>query len=175
MRRLFERSSSKLGSTSCSKSDVFVRVLPPSCLLVPQRAIYAGDEPFIESWRKAMGYLVREDRNSGYSQLWMKLQAMSWNKPELRAHLVEVNEGWRAILREAFTKALERYGVDTTLYPVEGIVALTMTFNQGFQLEQTGGIETGHDAILKMIDEQLVRWEKAASESDTPKDGKNER
>ena len=91
---------------------------------------------------------------------------MSWNKPEMREHLAEINEGWREILYDAFGKALEHYGIDTERYPVEAVVALVLTFNEGFQLEQTGGIETGHDALLKMIDDQLVRWEEAANARD---------
>ena len=131
-----------------------------------QRAMYDGDEPFIEKWRRAMSYLTGRDKDSGYAKLWMELQAMSWNKPEMREHLAEINEGWREILYDAFGKALEHYGIDTERYPVEAVVALVLTFNEGFQLEQTGGIETGHDALLKMIDDQLVRWEEAANARD---------
>ena len=127
-----------------------------------QRAMYAGDEPFIEKWRRAMGYLTGEDQDSGYAKLWMELQAMSWNNPEMREHLAEINAGWREILSDAFAKALSHYGVDTEQYPVEALVALVFTFNEGFQLEQIGGIDAGHDALLQMIDGQLERWEEQA-------------
>jgi len=127
-----------------------------------QRALYAGDEPFIEKWRTAMRHMVGDDHTSGYGKLWMELQAMSWNNTTMQEHLATVDEGWREILAEAFTKAMNRYGIDTDLHPVEAMVALVMTFNKGFQLEQTGGIETGHAAVLQMIDDQLARWEQAA-------------
>ena len=128
-----------------------------------QREMYAGDEPFIVKWRRAMGYLRGADLDSGYAKLWMELQAMSWNKPEMREHLAEINAGWREILTDAFGKALAYYGIDTEHYPVEAVVALVFTFNEGFQLEQIGGIDAGHAALLEMIDGQLQRWEEQAA------------
>src|SRR3954471_13839836 len=41
-------------------------------LIERQRALYAGDEPFIEKWRTAMRYL-EEDRASGYQKIWFEL------------------------------------------------------------------------------------------------------
>lgn len=127
-----------------------------------QRTMYVGDEPFIEKWRRAMQYLADEDRESGYSKLWLELQALSWNRPALRESMAAVNEGWRRILAEAFGEAMGQYGIDTDRYPVEAMVSLVMTFNLGMQLEQVGGIDSGHTALLEMIDNQLVAWEEAS-------------
>ena len=63
-----------------------------------QRALYAEDRPFIEKWRTAMGHLTGSDRGSGYGKLWLELQAMSWNRPEMRAYMVEINAESRQIL-----------------------------------------------------------------------------
>jgi AcrR family transcriptional regulator len=120
-----------------------------------QRALYARDIPFIEKWRTAMGYLEIEDRDAGYGKLWLEMQSMAWNKPELKARLQEVNRGWRTILTEAFTNAMHDYGIDTEQFPVDAVVSLVMTFNLGLQLEAIGGTTHGHEALLAMIDQQL--------------------
>jgi AcrR family transcriptional regulator len=124
-----------------------------------QRGLYAEDRPFIEKWRTAMGYIEAEDRQSGYSKLWLEMQSLAWNRPDLRARLQQVTRQWRTILTDAFTEAMDDYGIDTDQFPVEGIVSLVMTFNGGLQLEAVGGITDGHDALLTMIDDHLQQLE----------------
>ena len=126
-----------------------------------QRALYAQDISFLEKWRTAMGYLEVEDREAGYGKLWLEMQSMAWNKPELRERLQEVNKGWRTILTEAFTNAMHDYGIDTQRFPVDAVVSLVMTFNLGLQLEAIGGTTDGHEALLAMIDQQLQLAENA--------------
>lgn len=118
-----------------------------------QRALYAAEGPFLEKWRTAMALLVDGDRT--YAKLWLELQAMSWNRPEARARLSRINTGWREVLTDALTRAAEEYAVDTDRFPVEALVALVMTFNQGVQLEQAGGITQGHRALLDLLDRML--------------------
>lgn len=124
-----------------------------------QRALYAQDIPFIEKWRTAMSYLEIEDRDTGYGKLWLEMQSLAWNKPELKARLQEVNRGWRDILTKAFTGAMDDYCIDTEQFPVDAVVSLVMTFNLGLQLEAIGGTREGHDALLAMIDQQLQQAE----------------
>jgi AcrR family transcriptional regulator len=124
-----------------------------------QRALYAQDIPFIEKWRTAMSYLEIEDRDTGYGKLWLEMQALAWNKPELKARLQEVNRGWRDILTKAFTSAMDDYCIDAEQFPVDAVVSLVMTFNLGLQLEAIGGTREGHDALLAMIDQQLQQAE----------------
>src|SRR5216117_1674224 len=47
-----------------------------------QRELYAADVPFIEKWRTAMRYLVEEDVR--YEKVWLELQALAWNRAEMR-------------------------------------------------------------------------------------------
>jgi AcrR family transcriptional regulator len=124
-----------------------------------QRILYAEDRPFIEKWRSAMGYIEIEDRKSGYSKLWLEMQAMAWNRPDLQTRLQHISREWRAILTDAFTDAMDDYGIDTGQFPVDGLVSLVMTFNLGLQLEAVGGITDGHDALLTMIDNHLQHLE----------------
>jgi AcrR family transcriptional regulator len=156
-----------------SMEHLFVCVLErfTERLIERQRAMYAADIPFIEKWRRAMGYLD-EDRESGYQKIWLELQALAWNRPELRERLIRVHDQWTDVLHEAFSTALAEYGLDSEQFPVEGIVALVATFNEGIILERLGGITKGQTELLAMIDRWLMTLEAAkAAERDDEHEG----
>jgi AcrR family transcriptional regulator len=131
-------------------------------LIARQREMYEADVPFIEKWRSAMAYL-EEDLRAGYPKVWLELQAMSWNNPEMRERLVAVDGEWRSTLRAAFGPALEEYGLDPDGFPLEAVVSLVMTFNKGIELELLSDIRTGHQELLTWIDEWLRSLEAAAA------------
>ena len=140
-----------------SMEEVFVQVLErfTERLIERQRAMYGAQGPFLEKWRTAWGY-QDDDLDSGYSKLWLELQAMAWNRPELRERVTRVDAEWRAVLTDAFTRALrDEYGVEEE-FPPEAMVALVMTMAQGFVLERLSGIDTGHAALLEWIDTWLA-------------------
>jgi AcrR family transcriptional regulator len=139
-----------------SMEEVLVEVLErfTARLVERQRALYAGDEPFIEKWRTAMRYLD-EDRSSGYQKIWFELQAMAWNRPALRERVAHVNTEWRAVLTEAISGAMKEYGLDRRHLPVEALVSLVITFNEGIMLERLSGVTAGHDDLLQAIDKWL--------------------
>jgi AcrR family transcriptional regulator len=114
-----------------------------------QRELYAAEVPFIEKWRTAMRYLISEDVT--YEKIWLELQALAWNRPELREPLERVNAEWRAVLTEAFEEPHRELGIEM---PLEALVSLVMTFNIGIMVERLSGIETGHGELLEWID----RW-----------------
>src|SRR5215218_8089650 len=64
-------------------------------LIERQRQMYAADAPFLEKWRTAMAYL---DEDLPYQKIWFELQALAWNRPELRERLASVNAEWRSVL-----------------------------------------------------------------------------
>ena len=132
-----------------SIENLFVRVLErfTAELTARQRAMYASDVPFIEKWRQAMRYLVADD--VAYEKIWFELQALAWNRPELRARVSSVNDEWRAVLTEAFAEPHERYGIEM---PLDALVSLVMTFNEGVIVERLSGITTGHEDLLSWID-----------------------
>jgi AcrR family transcriptional regulator len=140
-----------------SMDNLLVRVLErfTERLIVRQRAMYATDLPFIEKWREAMRYLD-EDFASGYQKVWYELQAMAWNKPELRERIAHVTVEWRQVLTEAFEQARREHGIEM---PIDGLVALVVTFNQGLILERLSGIDSGHGELLDWIDAWLERSE----------------
>jgi AcrR family transcriptional regulator len=132
-----------------SNENLLVRALErfTERLIDRQRELYAAEMPFVEKWRTAMRYLVSEDVT--YEKVWLELQALGWNHPELRGRLARVNAEWRAVLTEAFAEPHRELKIDM---PLDALVSLVMTFNIGIIVERLGGIETGHDELLDWID-----------------------
>ena len=125
-------------------------------LIDRQREMYSADVPFIEKWRTAMRYLVEEDVR--YEKVWLELQALAWNRPELRERLAPVDAEWRAALTEAFARPRDEFGIDM---PLEALVSLVVTFNLGIMVERLAGITTGHEELLDWIDGFLEeRWQR---------------
>jgi AcrR family transcriptional regulator len=127
-------------------------------LIERQRSLYEADVPFIDKWRRAMEYL-EQDLAAGYPKIWLELQALGWNRPEIRERIARVNEQWRAVLTEAFEKAADEYGLEPPELPLGAVVSLVMTFNQGIELERLSGISQGHDELLAWIDRWLESLE----------------
>jgi AcrR family transcriptional regulator len=70
-------------------------------LIARQRTMYSAAEvPFAEKWRTAMRYL---DADRSYQKVWYELQALAWNRPELRDRVAQVNGEWRATGRASTT------------------------------------------------------------------------
>jgi AcrR family transcriptional regulator len=134
-----------------SMEEVMVQVLErfTARLIARQRAMYSSDRPFLEKWRSAWAF-QEEDLANGYSKIWLELQAMAWNRPELRARVQHVNEEWRRVLTEAIAPALRDYGFETL--SLEATVGVVMTMAQGYALERLSGIDRGHAALLSEIE-----------------------
>jgi AcrR family transcriptional regulator len=139
-----------------SVENLLARVLErfTEAMIERQRALYASETPFLEKWRTAMRYLV-EDRE--YQKVWWELQALAWNHPELQERVATVNAAWRDVLREAFAEPRERYGLEI---PLEALVSLVTTFNEGIILERLSGITDGQEELLGWIDQWLERKER---------------
>src|SRR6476661_4248074 len=121
-------------------------------LIARQEQLYESDMPFVEKWRTAMRHLVSDD--VAYEKVWLELQAMGWNNPELRERLARVNADWRRVLTEAFAVPHRELEIGM---PLDALVSLVVTFNIGVMVERMGGIETGHDELLRWIDGWLSR------------------
>jgi TetR/AcrR family transcriptional regulator len=143
-----------------SMDELFVQVLErfTERLVTRQREMYAADVPFIDKWRAAWSF-QQADLDAGYSKIWLELQALSWSHPDLRPRVAHVNAEWRAVLREAFEHAAQEYGLDDDELPVDVLVAMTMTFAQGYALERLEGIDEGHAELLDWIERWLVSLE----------------
>ena len=140
-----------------SMENLLARVLErfTERLITRQRDMYAApDVPFIDKWRTAMRYL---DADREYQKVWYELQALAWNRSELRERVAHVDDQWRAVLREALAEPRERYRIDM---PLEALVALVVTFNEGMIFERLSGIRTGQAELLEWIEGWLEGREK---------------
>jgi AcrR family transcriptional regulator len=138
-----------------SVENVLVHVLKrfTQRLTERQREMYAADLPFIEKWRTAMRYLAED---APYQKIWFELQALAWNNPELKQAVADVNSEWRAVLTDALAEPHERYGIPM---PLDALVSLVMTFNEGIILERLLGVDTGQRELLDWIDAWMAREE----------------
>jgi AcrR family transcriptional regulator len=137
-----------------SMENLLARVLErfTQRLIDRQRAMYAaGDVPFIEKWRAAMHYL---DADRDYQKVWYELQALAWSRPELRERVAQVNAEWRNVLSEALAEPRERAGIEM---PLDALVSLVITFNEGIILERLAGIEAGHASLIEWVDDWISR------------------
>jgi AcrR family transcriptional regulator len=137
-----------------SMENLLARVLErfTERMISRQRAMYtAPDVPFAEKWRTAMRYL---DADREYQKVWFELQALAWNRPELQERVARVDAEWRAVVGEALAEPHERSGIDM---PLEALVSLVITFNEGIIFERLSGIETGQAELLQWIDQWLER------------------
>jgi AcrR family transcriptional regulator len=139
-----------------SLENLLVQVLErfTARMIERQRAMYGAEVPFIDKWRTAMRYLVAD---SDYQKVWWELQALAWNRPELREQVADVNDEWRAVLMEALAEPHERHALDM---PLAVLVSLVMTFNTGVIQERLTGITTGHQELLDWIDGWIEGKEK---------------
>jgi len=94
------------------------------------------------------------------TEVWLELQAMAWNRPELRERVARVNAEWRVVLTEAFTAAMKGYGLDRRRFPVEAVVSLVITCNEGIMLERLSGVSDGQAELLRAIDRWLQALER---------------
>jgi AcrR family transcriptional regulator len=141
-----------------SIENVLVRTLErfTERLIERQREMYAADVPFVAKWRTAMRFLVEEDVR--YEKVWLELQALAWNRPEMREHLARVDAEWRAVLTEAFEEPRRELGIEM---PLEALVSLVVTFNIGIMAERLSGITSGHAELLDWIDGFLEeQWQR---------------
>jgi len=153
-----------------SMEEVMVQVLErfTARLIERQRTMYASERSFLAKWRTAWAF-QEEDLSSGYSKIWLELQAIAWNRPELRARVQQVSDEWRRVLTEAFAPALREYGFDAL--SLDAAVSLVMTMAQGYALERLSGIDEGHAALLS----EIAAWMKSRTSGAKGSRSKKER
>jgi AcrR family transcriptional regulator len=144
-----------------SMENLFVRVLErfTERLVARQRKMYSRtDMSGLEKWRAAMGYL-ESDLAAGYPKIWLELQALGWNRPDIAERVAQVNGQWRAVLTEAFDQMMGEYGIDRERFPLAAMVSLVITFNEGIMVERLSGISTGHREAMEMVERWLESLE----------------
>jgi hypothetical protein len=94
---------------------------------------------------------LEADLEAGYPKIWLELQALGWNRPDIAERVAEVNRVWREVLTEAFDRMIDEYGLDRERMPLPALVSLAMTFNEGVMVERLSGISTGHRDLTDMV------------------------
>ena len=146
-----------------SMENLFVRVLErfTERLVARQRAMYARtDISGAEKWKTAMSFL-ESDLAAGYPKIWLELQALGWNRPDIAERVAKVNGEWRQVLTDAFDGMMDEYGIDRERFPLAAVVSLVMTFNEGIMVERLSGISTGHVELMDMVGRWLESLEEA--------------
>jgi AcrR family transcriptional regulator len=146
-----------------SMENLFLRVLErfTERLVARQREMYARtDISGAEKWRTAMGYL-ESDLAAGYPKIWLELQALGWNRPDIAQRVAQVNREWRDVLTEAFDQMMGEYGLDRERFPLAATVSLVITSNEGIMVERLSGITTGHRDLIEMVGRWLESLEEA--------------
>jgi AcrR family transcriptional regulator len=146
-----------------SMENLFVRVLErfTERLVARQREMYARtDISGAEKWRTAMGYL-ESDLAAGYPKIWLELQALGWNRPDIAQRVAQVNREWRDVLTEAFDQMMGEYGLDRERFPLAATVSLVITSNEGIMVERLSGISAGHRDLIEMVGRWLESLEEA--------------
>ncbi|HZI92502.1 MAG TPA: TetR/AcrR family transcriptional regulator [Thermoleophilaceae bacterium] len=146
-----------------SMENLFVRVLErfTARLIARQREMYGRTEiSGAEKWKTAMAYL-ESDLAAGYPKIWLELQALGWNRPDIAERVAQVNREWRAVLTEAFDQLMDEYGLDREQFPLAAVVSLVMTFNEGLMVERLSGISAGHRDLQEMVERWLGSLEEA--------------
>ena len=146
-----------------SMENLFARVLErfTERLVARQRAMYARtDISGAEKWKTAMSYL-ESDLEAGYPKIWLELQALGWNRPDIAERVAKVNGEWREVLTDALDGMMDEYGLDRERFPLEAVVSLVMTFNEGIMVERLSGISNGHVELMDMV----ARWLESLEEA----------
>lgn len=125
-------------------------------LLERQRALYAADQPFLETWRQAMAYL-EQDVADGYQKVWGELYSRALNAPDLKIRLVKAYDLWRDVLRDGLRRGYDEHGLAGLGLSLESWVTLVITFNAGLGMEHVVGVRTGHHELLQDIDRWLAQ------------------
>jgi AcrR family transcriptional regulator len=120
-----------------------------------QRELYAGDRPFLEKWRTAMGH-VETDIDEGFPKLTAEMFAKAWNEPVYRDGIRQTMEAFTEMLTEAVSIAAEEYGEEVDDDEVLALASLIRTFQIGMLVERLAGVDVGHAELLAAIDRFLA-------------------
>lgn len=124
-------------------------------LLQRQREMYASDRPFLEKWRLAMSFM-EDDLAAGFPRVAMELIAMSWNSPALRERVVWSMQRWSEVLVEAFTAALDEYGIPRDSFPMDAALGIVTAATLGLYLQRLTGIDQGQEHMLALADHWIA-------------------
>lgn len=125
-----------------------------------QKALYAGDGPFLAKWRTAMEYLESDLTVDGFPKLALELLSLGWNDASFRVELARLMGRFDEMLTEAVTDGISEYGLELTVEETAALATLVRTFQLGIMVERLANIDIGHANLLTVIDGQLASMDR---------------
>lgn len=120
-----------------------------------QRELYESDLPFVEKWRRAMGY-IDPDLEAGFPKVAAELFAKAWNEPAYREGLNRTMINFTEMLVGAVSGAVAEHGSRLTHEDTVALATLIRTFQIGMLVERLADIDIGHAELLAAIDRRLT-------------------
>ena len=162
VRKLAERAGVNQGLVHYyfgSMEEVFLQTLErfTDRLIERQTRLYAAELPFVDKWRTAMGYLTA-DFETGYQKVWLELQAMAWNHPEMRDRVATVLDRWQDVLLPAFESGWTSWARPGAL-PARRDRDPRGDVQPGPDARTPVGRDPGHAELLATIDRWLTEQE----------------
>lgn len=135
-----------------SMDDLFLAVLRAGAeaTLQRQREALSGDKPLHELWRL---------NSTQGAQLMLEFMALGNHRKAIRSEIAAYAERYGDMEAAALTQAMRAHGVDMTEFP-PGVMSMILTSVARIMLlEQSLGIDRGHEAVQEFIGRYLDRFE----------------
>jgi AcrR family transcriptional regulator len=135
-----------------SMDDLFLAVLRAGAeaTLQRQREALSGDKPLRELWRL---------NSTQGAQLMLEFMALGNHRKAIRSEIAAYAERYGDMEAAALTQAMRAHGVDMTEFP-PGVMSMILTSVARIMLlEQSLGIDRGHEAVQEFIGRYLDRFE----------------
>ncbi|BCO37153.1 TetR/AcrR family transcriptional regulator [Mycobacterium heckeshornense] len=135
-----------------SMDDLFVAVLRAGAesTLQRQRQALSGDKPLHELWRL---------NSTQGAQLMLEFMALANHRKEIRSEIAAYAERYGDMEAAALTKAMRVHGVDMTEFPPAVMSMILTSLARIMLLEQSLGIDRGHEAVQEFVGRYLDRFE----------------
>jgi len=139
-----------------SMDDLFVAVLRAGAetTLHRQREALSGDKPLHELWRL---------NSTQGAQLMLEFMALGNHRKAIRSEIADYAERYGDMEAAALTQAMRTHGVDMTEFPPVVMSMILTSVARIMLLEQSLGIDRGHDAVQEFVGRYLDRFEASSA------------
>jgi AcrR family transcriptional regulator len=139
-----------------SMDDLFVAVLRAGAeaTLQRQRETLTGGKPLHELWRL---------NSTQGAQLMLEFMALANHRKAIRSEIAAYAERYGDMEVAALTEAMRANGVDMSKFPPAVMSMILTSLARIMLLEQSLGIDRGHDAVQEFIGRYLDRFEVPSS------------
>lgn len=140
--------------------ELFVAVLRAGAetTLQRQRQALTGDEPLHALWRL---------NSTQGAQLMLEFMALANHRKAIRSEIAAYAERYGDMEAAALSEAMRSYGVDLKEFPPVVMSMILTSLARNMLLEQSLGIDRGHDAAREFIRRYLDRFEVSSSPDKT--------